>query len=83
MDLEASYLLQQIKDEQRHVSDRMHRDARRQTLLKRASLMLGTGISAASVKDWMAGQHVALPITKKARLAYDTYSRSAPGASGQ
>lgn len=79
MDLEASYLLQQIKEEQKRVSDRMHRDSRRQHTLRQASLMLGTGITADGVKDWLAAQHVMLTVTRKAKEAYDQYGRSARG----
>lgn len=84
MDIEAHWLLEQIKADQQATSERMHRDARRQHALKAASLQLGTGKSAAEVKAWIAQQHLVLrPDTKKAvvdlarKIAgrFDQYSR--------
>ena len=65
MDLEASWLLDQIKADQQATSDRMHRDARRQHTLKAASLQLGTGKSAAEVKAFLDQQHLTLKPTKR------------------
>lgn len=72
---EAALLLTRLKREQQRTSDRMHRDARRQTALKQASLMLGTGISAEGVLDWLTAQHIVL------NVSYDTYGRTAGGGS--
>lgn len=76
MELEASWLLEQLKAEQARTSERMHRDARRVHTLKQATLMLGTGMSADSVRDWLAGQHLPLPARKRT-AAYDGYGRGA------
>lgn len=66
MTTEATLLLTRLKAEQTRLSDQMHRAARRQTTLRRATLMLGTGISADAVADWLAGQHVVLGAVARA-----------------
>ena len=54
MELEAAYLLQQIKEDMAATSARQHRDARRQHTLHAASLALGTGLRATVVKTRLA-----------------------------
>ena len=66
MDIEASYLLQQIKEDMAATSERRHRDARRQHALRAASLALGTGLSAAVVKTRLAQAGLVLRPMKKA-----------------
>ncbi len=77
MDIEASYLLQQIKDDMTATSERQHRDARRQHALRAASLAIGTGLSAAFVKAKLTEGGLILRPTKKAPavMHYDGYSR--------
>ncbi len=75
MDIEASYLLQQIKDDMRATSARMHKDARRQHALRSASLAIGTGLSAAVVKAKLTEGGLMLRPMKKAPAVYDGYAR--------
>lgn len=50
MDIEASWLLEQVQADMKATSERQHRDARRQHALRAASLALGTGLSAEVVR---------------------------------
>ncbi len=76
MDQDAQALLDRIKADQKATSDRMHRDARRQHTLKSASLMFGTGKSAAEVETWLAQQHLTL-VTRMTNAVqrFDSYGR--------
>ena len=60
MELEAAYLLQQIREDMKMTSERMHRDSRRQHALRAASLALGTGKRADEIRDNLtrAGLHL-------------------------
>ena len=75
MDLEASYLLQQIKEDMAATSERQHRDARRQHALRAASFALGTGLSAGVVKAKLAEGGLVLRLIKKATRQPDAARR--------
>ncbi len=75
MDIEASWLLDQVRADIRATSERQHRDARRQHTLKAASLKLNTGVSAEEVRDWLNRQGLMLRPVKKA-VPYDQYGRA-------
>lgn len=78
MDPQAQQLVDRIKAEIQRASDRQERDARRKHALRRATLMLGTGISADGVRDWLAAQGLVMPARiSVAKELYDKYGRQA------
>ena len=75
MELESSWLLEQVKADMKATSERQHRDARRQHALRAASLALGTGLSAEVVKTRLAQAGLVLRPIKKAASQYDSARR--------
>lgn len=65
MDIESSWLLEQVQADMKATSERQHRDARRQHTLRAASVALGTGLSPEAVKSRLAQAGLMLKPTKR------------------